>query len=383
MTSPTSEPTLAGRRVSVTGRLAAMSRLEAREWIERCQGTWNELPTPQTDWLVVGDEGWPLRDDGHLTRKLSRAIELQEQGSDIRILTEREFLEESGAVEASGLRLYTVAQLARILGVPRDRLRRWVRQGLIEPVREQHRLALFDFRQVASAKALAELVSSGVPAERVRKSLEQLRRWHDGAASSLAQLALLEQDGRLLVRLAGGHLAEPSGQLQLEFEASNRTAASTPIAAESVDDPEAWFERALDHEDAGRLTEARDAYRRVLEIDPDQVEAEFNLGNVLYAESDLMGAVQQYLRAIDKDPDYVEAWNNLGIAYGDQDRWSEALTAFQRALAVEPAYTDAHYNLAESYEQLGRLADARRHWQQYLRFDPTSSWAREVREKLV
>ncbi|MEQ8767799.1 MAG: tetratricopeptide repeat protein [Planctomycetota bacterium] len=373
-----SERRLADRRVCFTGRLANMSRPEAKDWVERCGGAVTDHVGPKLDLLVVGDEGWPLKDDGHLTRKLERAIELKESGAKTRILTEQEFLEETGFEGGSMPRLYTAAQLARILSVSRDRLRRWVRSGLVQPAVVRNRRELFDFRQVASAKALADLVTAGVPAERVRKSLAQLGRWHE-AAGSLSQLALLESGGQLLIRLESGHLAEPSGQLQLGFEEDESGSATIAVRSDDVD---SLFERALNLEDHDRLEEAKEAYRRVIEVDPSHVEAMFNLGNVLYGLHQLDTAIDQYRRAIEQDERYVEAWNNLGIALGDQERWREALNAFQRALAVEPTYADAHYNLAETYEQLGLRAEADRHWRDYLRYDPTSTWAREVREKL-
>ena len=40
-------------------------------------GEWAATVTPRTSVLVVGQEGWPLRQDGRLTRKLQKARWLQ------------------------------------------------------------------------------------------------------------------------------------------------------------------------------------------------------------------------------------------------------------------------------------------------------------------
>ena len=50
---------------------------------------------------------------------------------------------------------------------------------------------------------------------------------------------------------------------------------------------------------------------------------------------------------------------------------------------MDPHYADAHSNLAEACVQLGRTQEARQHWQAYLRADPHSTWAEQVRRKLL
>jgi hypothetical protein len=95
-----------------------------------------------------------------------------------------------------------------------------VRTGLIEPVEVVHRLAYFEFREVASAKSLCDLTATGVTTQRIRESLEQLRNRLPGIETPLNQFTVLEENGRLLVRLDDDTLAEPSGQLQFDFLAS-------------------------------------------------------------------------------------------------------------------------------------------------------------------
>ncbi|MEE8141792.1 MAG: MerR family transcriptional regulator, partial [Planctomycetota bacterium] len=211
-----------GRKVAITGRLASMTREEAAELIRARGGELVGKPGRSTRYLVVGQEGWPLREDGQLTRSLEKAQDLREAGHSLEIIDETQFLVELGLEERHVQihRLYTTAQLSRILGTTGARLRTWVRQGLITPARTVHRLDYFDFQQVAAAKALSELAASGVTSERMRRSLEQLRHWLPEAEQSLSQVAILERGGQLLVRLGDGQLVDPRGQLQLDFAAT-------------------------------------------------------------------------------------------------------------------------------------------------------------------
>ena len=173
MTSaPDARQRLCRKRVSFTGRLASMTHTEAEELVAAHGGKVTATPGRNTDFLVVGQEGWPLRRDGNCTQKLLKAQTLREDGCEIKILSEESFLQRLELNDRGGHihRLYTTAQLTRILGIPRDRIRRWVRAGLIEPSRTVHRLSFFDLRQVSGVHALWRLAQAGVPLSRIRRS---------------------------------------------------------------------------------------------------------------------------------------------------------------------------------------------------------------------
>jgi tetratricopeptide (TPR) repeat protein len=291
-------------------------------------------------------------------------------------------------------RLYSIAQLARILDVPASTVRGWMRVGLIKPVREVKRLCFFDFQQLANARALSRLAHKGVTPARIRASLDRLGGWLPDAQASLRQLEALEQKGPLLVRLDDGNLAETSGQLLLDFDGtaaatnqprsplagSRLTAAPTPgQPARTVVD---WFARGLRAEEEADLEAAAGCYEQALRQDYTRAETWFNLGNVLYSLERKAEAIRAFTRASGLDPEYVEAWNNLGNTLSDEGQADDAVQAYEQALALEPAYMDAHYNLAETLANKGEWERARKHWREYLRLDPNSRWAQKVRHRL-
>ena len=144
---------LRGRTVAFTGRLASMTRREAMKLLRRHDGKFVSSVTRLTSLLVIGQEGWPLQQDGRLSNKLRRARLLQRRGCPIMILTEEGLLQrlglESQSEDVHGR--YSTAELSRILQVPRDRLRAWMRAGLIQPVETVEGIAYFDFQQVSGA----------------------------------------------------------------------------------------------------------------------------------------------------------------------------------------------------------------------------------------
>jgi Tetratricopeptide repeat/MerR HTH family regulatory protein/BRCA1 C Terminus (BRCT) domain len=371
---------LMGKGVAFTGRLAALTRAEAVALIQAYGGRYISAVNIETHFLIVGQEGLPLTKQGTLTPKLRKARALLADGS-LTILTEEEFLDRLDLAGRSGgvHRRYTSAQLCRLLRIPRPRLDNWLRHELIQPVETLHGLSFFDFQQVTSVRTLWDLTRAGVTSGRIRKSLEQLRRWLGDVEQPLAQLALIERDGRLMLRLEEGQLADTKGQLQFDFAADPPPIVVVESASATAEE---WWERGCDAEEAGRLQEAAAAYRQALLAGRPTPQLCFNLGNVLFALDQKGQALERFRQAVELDCTFAEAWNNLGNTLIELDKGDEAVAAFLQALKLNPHYADAHYNLADTLEDLGRLPEARPHWQTYLRLEPAGSWANYARRRL-
>ena len=375
---PSTQTDIRNKEVAITGRMASMSREEAAQAIREAGGACVESPTERTDLLVVGADGPPLGRDGRVTNSLRRAEELLAAGVGIEILEEEEFISRLGT---SGpreelRRLYTSAQLARILDVPVVRIRGWVRAGLIEPAKVVRRLCYFDFRQVSGARRIEQLTRSGVTPARIAKSLARLGSWYTSTMPSLAQLEILEGGGPILVRLEDGRLAEPGGQLHLDFREGSGIDGSEedrePVLSlrPREHSPQDWFNIGIAAEEAGNHESAVEAYQKALSLGDPVPEVCFNLGNTFYAMSRNVEAAACFIQATELEPDYVEAWNNLGNALAEIGRHEQAIPAYQRALSIEPKYADAHYNLGETLAMIDDLSGAERHWLAYLEQDP-------------
>ena len=193
-----SSPPLADECVTFTGTLASMVHREASALVETYGGRAVHSVSRAVTMLVVGEEGWPLEDNGTASQKLIHATELIAEGAEIRIVAESDWLHLIGLNERRDeiQRSYTPAMLSRLLDLPVGIIRRWARIGLIRAVRRVCRLPYFDYREVASAQRLAKLLEEGVTSEVLEKSLAQLSSTLVGTDRSLAQLNLLAQDER-------------------------------------------------------------------------------------------------------------------------------------------------------------------------------------------
>lgn len=152
------------------------------------------------------------------------------------------------------------------------------------------------------------------------------------------------------------------------------------------------LQMAVEHHQAGRLSQAEHMYRQVLQREPNQADAlhllgqlhlqqgnvesavelisqaikvepsrehyHFNLGNAQLAAGCLEEAARSYRQALQIKPDYVEAQVNLGNAFQAQGRLDEAIASYQQALLLKPDFAEAYCNLGNIFQAQGLRDEA-------------------------
>jgi tetratricopeptide (TPR) repeat protein len=106
--------------------------------------------------------------------------------------------------------------------------------------------------------------------------------------------------------------------------------------------------------------EAAVEFRRELEINPGDVRALADLGEIHLKKSQPEEAERSFLQAIKLQPGYVPARIGLGKVLIGRKRWSEALEQLETAVKLAPEEQAVHYNLMLAYRGLGRMEDAKR-----------------------
>lgn len=134
----------------------------------------------------------------------------------------------------------------------------------------------------------------------------------------------------------------------------------------------------LAYGDVGDLASAEQLYRRSLERDPLQPLTLVNLGNILRARGDAAGAVAAYRQALAVDPREPLASFNLGNVYLERGEAANAVEMYRRALQLDPSLVAGHLNLARAYALLGNAVEARAALVRALEFDPSNSDGREM-----
>jgi tetratricopeptide (TPR) repeat protein len=197
----------------------------------------------------------------------------------------------------------------------------------------------------------------------------------------------VQQGSRVAWRQFGALVDPMTRQMAFDFELAPCAGMAVvrrngPEPAHIAAELQEMFLRAVRLEEIpGRLHEAKDAYKTILEQHAAHAAAAINLGTIHYNERDFAGAERLYRQATEADPDYALAFFDLGNVLDEQQRLDEAITAYERALTLVPQYADAHYNLALAYERLKEPRKALRHWTSYTRLDPTGPWASHARSQ--
>jgi tetratricopeptide (TPR) repeat protein len=130
------------------------------------------------------------------------------------------------------------------------------------------------------------------------------------------------------------------------------------VLASQPNHPDALLGFAAVAEGRGEPARAIAAYRRVLQVDPDNADA-------LAALAELTGAADpatqaSVLRAaIARRPEAYSLHAALGRLLAAEGRHSEARVAFEAALALAPQRADYAFNLAVTWDRLGDAARAR------------------------
>jgi len=228
-------------------------------------------------------------------------------------------------------------------------------------------------------------------AERQLESFEDLARAHE----TLASVATRQGDLPVVIAAYETAIALEPDDLQIRFDFA--------LALQKLEDPRArrhavdlltrtattWPDDARVHGLLGLAAfdvvpeQAKEAFERVLELDPTNVEAEFNLGawsedwgtrTGQPAQGDV-DALRRYERVLALDPDYLPAIVNTGTCLLRLGAAKAALPHLERAVGIDPVHPVALGNLGNAYGTLGRRDEAIACFRRLLEADPTNEYA--------
>jgi tetratricopeptide (TPR) repeat protein len=264
---------------------------------------------------------------------------------------------------------YRARDVARMLGMPVEEVRRFAREGLVPARRGPRNELRFAFEDLPVLRAASGLFHARLPAARVRRALARLRSQLPAGRSLGA--GKVGSEGAQVVASDGGARWNPeTGQTLLDLDGPRRGREVTRLharpAIQVAERARALFMRGCDLEETSP-SEALAAYRSALALDAGHAGAHLNLGRLLHEAGDPVAAEGHYRRALADAAQAPVAAFNLGVALEDQGRDGEALEAYHQALLADAGLADAHFNASRIEERAGRRADALRHLGAYRR----------------
>ncbi len=229
--------------------------------------------------------------------------------------------------------------------------------------------------------------TAGGAARRLRYNTPRMNSWHSWSSNSRWLVFSSKVNGPY-TQLFLTHIDDDGNDtppVLLERFTSPERAANIPefthLRGDAIADIKEQFLDAysflragLANQNTGDRKGAERAYRRGLEVAPDNVELRNALGWALFQDGRTAEAVAEYERALTADPKHAKAHNNLALALVELGKFDEAATHFSASLAIEPK-AEIHSDLGFCLARLGRTEDAQAHYRQALALDPNCASA--------
>ncbi|MGH9538391.1 MAG: tetratricopeptide repeat protein, partial [Terriglobales bacterium] len=197
---------------------------------------------------------------------------------------------------------------------------------------------------LAEARATLALAlrKSGQP-EEAKKELEELQRIDTAKANQGRAMILVETAE---ARMKKGEITPAITELQEAVTLSPEfTEAHYQLGLALGANPDS-------------MTRAEAAFRRVLELNPNDASAYLQLGLLVQASGDKAQASSLFEKAAYLAPGLTEAHLQLGRMARDSRDWATAVREFEAVLAWSPDDAKTHYDLATALKANGQMKEA-------------------------
>lgn len=175
------------------------------------------------------------------------------------------------------------------------------------------------------------------------KTVIEERPWHHGAHYNLGQALVRtdrsEEGKRYLSR------ADSLEEQQREIERLES------VAQDSPGDPGRWKKLGDAYRQAGRLTEAWEAYSIALYLSPRNPTLRNNVAQLAANRGDYETAIAHYRTLLNQHPSFIEGWFNLGVVYARNGEPQKARKMWKRVLQKVPDHPQAKEYLSRLPEE--------------------------------
>ena len=301
------------------------------------------------------------------------------------ITTLREILENTAKKEYS-------AQDRANRGILLDRL------GFLYRSNEQYDKAVETFREFAAmdtdsaARAEAQIIDTYRVSRSFDKALEESesavkkfpddRFITDARAMALADAGRMDEAIAMTRKLLNGKndvevyisLAQLNEKGKHYAEATNALDSASKLAISKEDKVNILFLRGDLLEKEKKYDDAEAAFKKVLELDPDNTSAMNYIGYMLAERNTRLDEAEQFIqKALQRDPNNGAFLDSLGWVYFRMNKLNDAESNLRRALQHMSTDPTVHDHLGDVLFHQGKIKDAITHWQNSLKQYAASS----------
>ncbi|AFY71265.1 Tetratricopeptide TPR_1 repeat-containing protein [Thalassoporum mexicanum PCC 7367] len=110
---------------------------------------------------------------------------------------------------------------------------------------------------------------------------------------------------------------------------------------------------------AEKLAEAIHCFENAIQIDPENADAHFNLGNTFAQRNQVRDAIICYQEAIAIDPNFAQIYFNLGVLLlPSEKQLADAIDFLRAAIDLKPEWAEAHQKLGEGLYDLSQQTNS-------------------------
>ena len=131
----------------------------------------------------------------------------------------------------------------------------------------------------------------------------------------------------------------------------------------------AHYNLGLSMQSQGQLDAAISHYELAISIYDTDPRYHTNLAVALSVHRDFSKAIEHFNIALDLEPDNIEARFNLGNALFATEKTEEAMINYRAVLEKNPEHSKAHNNLAVALKKTGQLKEAYKHRYEAMRLE--------------
>jgi tetratricopeptide (TPR) repeat protein len=148
--------------------------------------------------------------------------------------------------------------------------------------------------------------------------------------------------------IVGSHRAKAAFKQNLESATLNPADAS------------AHYNLGLIHQGRGELDEARTRFERALEIDPEEIDASYQLGRIARQQKRYADAIQNFEQVVARNPAHSqhEVWREVAATYIAAGQFEDARTALDQFLEHRPSDPEGLYLMGRAHAGLGHKREA-------------------------
>ncbi|HEX6650730.1 MAG TPA: tetratricopeptide repeat protein [Pyrinomonadaceae bacterium] len=160
----------------------------------------------------------------------------------------------------------------------------------------------------------------------------------------------------LLILLLRGYFVDimSSHRAKAAFKQNLESATLNPA------DASAHYNLGLIHQSRGELDEAKARFERALEIDPEEIDAAYQLGRIARQQKRYGDAIQNFEHVVTRNSAHSqhEVWREVAATYIAAGQFEDARTALDQFLEHRPSDPEGLYLMGRAHAGLGHKREA-------------------------